>query len=379
VKRVADLFLKERTEEHGDNFKNISVRGTRALCLLGITDPPAVKAAVRTMVEREKVWNGPWKLCPWGTQLYLDALWDGRSLADTRPVVTRTLAWIGNGLNDAGCLTYKDPWSFVNCAGRIDLPEAKRVVERLVPMMLRAQKPDGGWGEGHSLHAFRALVNHGFFEPLRKLPALPPDWEIGRSIPAPDGKLRHLAWDGERLWTLDLDGKQAVALSPADGRVAKRLSLPYEDLSSVGWWEGKLGVVHSKPKRLLQLDAETGKVLREVSLAKLEWPMGFVQMEKEVWIYDAWMGCIMKVDPEQPEKRQFHGHTGGGCHITRVDDSVWCVQDFVPLMLRTSAKGKLLDWAETPFAGRCHGLAWDGSQLWALDEGRLCIIEKAAR
>ena len=380
VRRVADLLLKERTKEHSDNFRHISVRGTRALILLGITDPPEVKAAVETMVKREKVWTGPWKLCPWGTQLYLDALWEGRELADTRPIVKRTLTWIAEKMNDAGCLSYKDPWSFVNCAGRIDLPEARRVVEKLVPMLLRAQKPDGGWGKGHSTIAFRALVTHGFFEPLRKLPPLPPDWKIVRSIPAPGKKPRHLAWDGSRLWTLDAEANQAIAVSPTDGRVVKRLAIPFEKAGSVGWWDNALGVVQGKPKRLVKLDPETGAVLREVSLAKLEWPIGFAQMGKDLWVYDAWLGCIMKVDPDHPEKRRFHGHTGGGSRITAQGDSVWCVRDFAPLILRTHVKGKLLDWGETPFEGGCNGLAWDGKHLWALDgKGkRISIIERAS-
>ena len=101
VQRVAALLLKERTDEHGDNHRHISVRGTRALILLGVTGPPEVKAAVETMVKREKVWTGPWNLCPWGTQLYLDALWEGRGLVDTKPIVARTLTWIAKGMNEA--------------------------------------------------------------------------------------------------------------------------------------------------------------------------------------------------------------------------------------------------------------------------------------
>lgn len=52
VQRVAQLLLNERTDEHSDNHRHISVRGTRALVLLGITDPPAVKAAVETTPRR---------------------------------------------------------------------------------------------------------------------------------------------------------------------------------------------------------------------------------------------------------------------------------------------------------------------------------------
>ncbi len=376
VKRVANLLLKERTREHADNFKHISVRGTRALVMMGITDLPEVKEAVKTMVDREKVWTGPWRLCPWGTQLYVDSLWEGREVYDTRPIVKRTLGWIADGLNEAGCMSYKDPWSFVSAAGRIDLPEARRVVERQVPMILRAQKSDGGWG-GHSFAAFRALVRHGFLEPLRKLPPLAPDWKIVRSIPAPCDEPAHLVFGDGHLWALDRKTGVVFAVSTSDGSVKKRLKLSFKKAKSVGWWDGGPGVVQSKPKRLLKLDPETGDIVREVSLAKLEWPQGFAQVGNELWVYDAWFGTIMRIDPKRPEKRRHHGHTGGGSRITAMPDGVCCIQDFAPLIVQTHTKGKLLDWAETPFDG-CAGLAWDGKKLWALDAKakRICIIEK---
>jgi hypothetical protein len=246
-------------------------------------------------------------------------------------------------------------------------------------MILRAQKPDGGWGDWQSAMTLRALATHGFLETLRELPPLPADWKIVRSIPAPCEEAAALAFDGSRLWTLDRKAGVALAVSPADGKVLRRLALPAGKSKALGWWEDGLGVVQGKPKRVVKLDPETGRVAREVSLAKLEWPEGFVQMGTDLWLYDSWLGCIMKVDPENPGKRRFHAHTGGGSRIAAQGDSVWCVQDFAPLILRTSVKGKLLDWGEVPFAGGCRGLAWDGTQLWALDgkAKRVCVIERA--
>jgi len=381
VQRVARLLLAERTKEHSDNHKHISVRGARALIMLGMADLPEVKAAVETMIQREKVWSGAWKLCPWGTQLYLDALWEGRDLVDTRPIVKRTLTWIADQMNDAGCLSYKDPWSFVDCAGRIDTPEARRVVGKLLPMILRAQKPDGGWGDGHSAITLRALVTHGFLEKLRKLPPLPPDWKTVRTIPAPGADVRTLAFGGTHLWTLDPKANEAIALSPADGKVARRLKLPEGKSTAVGWWDDALAVVQGKPKRLLSIDVATGRTLREVPLNKLEWPHNVVDMGGEPWVYDAWFGCFMRVDPETPDKRRFHGIHGAGGRLARAGDTLWHIPDFAPLILRSHKGGKLLEWGEVPFAGGCSGLAWDGKHLWALDRenARIALIERARK
>ena len=131
--------------------------------------------------------------------------------------------------------------------------EARRVVGKLVPMILRAQKPDGGWGDGHSAITLRALATHGFFDKLRKLPPLPPDWKTVRTIPAPGSDVRTLAFGGTHL--------------------------------AVGWWGDALAVVQGKPKRLLKIDPATGRTLREVPLAKLEWPHNVADMGSELWVW----------------------------------------------------------------------------------------------
>lgn len=377
VKRVADLLLQEKCEEQGDNFEHISVRGTRALCLLGTTDPPQVRGAVQTMVDRQEVWNGPWKLCPWGQMLYVAALWDGRALVDTTHVVAEVLTWMADGLNEACLLTYKDPWGLLEAASIVDLPEARRLTARLIPMVLRGQKPDGGWGHA-SLVTFRALAKHGFLDQLRELPPLPPDWRVRRQIPAPEGKLFSLAWDGERVWVLDRDSNCALALSPEDGAVLKRLQMPVAGIYTIGWWDDGLGIVRQDQKRLVKLDPNSGEITRELALPKAEWPHAFAQVDGELWVYDAWHGCNLRVDPRRPEEAQFNAVAGAGHPLAATPDGVWQMHDFGPVMVKNSFEGELLDWGERPF-GDSRGLAWDGENLWALDDAnnRICIIERA--
>ena len=73
-------------------------------------------------------------------------------------------------------------------AAQIDLPVCREILLKQVPMLLRAQQPDGGWGE-HSFHVFAALERQGLMEELRSRPTLPPDWKVTLSFPAPEGDL----------------------------------------------------------------------------------------------------------------------------------------------------------------------------------------------
>ena len=178
VKKAIEAALQGNGED-----PNPWIRDVRALCMLGVTDPPEVKAALESVVQREEEWNGPWKICPWGQAFYLRALWEAREVVDTKDLAASILNWMGDGLNDAGCITFKDPWGLIWAAGIIDLPEAKHLVELEIPTILRGQRSDGGWGTGpygswsmDSLKVFQALVNHGYFDKLRELPPLPPDW-----------------------------------------------------------------------------------------------------------------------------------------------------------------------------------------------------------
>lgn len=378
VQRVAELLLAEKCDEEGDNFEQVSVRGTRALILMGFGDRPEVRAAVQTMVRRQEVWNAPWKLCPWGQMLYMNALWDGRQLADTTPAIAKCLTWMTERVNAAGLMDDKDPWGLVEAAGNVALPEAKALLSRLLPLVLRGQQPDGGWGD-HSLVVFRALVKHELFDRLRERPPLPPDWRVVRDIPVPECDFAWMACDGDRLWLCDRDVSEAVAISAEDGSVLQRLGIHVEGGRSINWWNAGLGVVQEQQKRLVKLDPNTGAVLRDVDLARAEWPFAFAQVGDELWLYDPWFQTNWRVDPDDPEAMELFGVAGGGHPLVPTSDGVWQMHDFAPVMVLNGPDRRLVDWAEKPF-GDSRGLASDGQHLWALDPegGRICAIERTA-
>jgi len=361
----------------------------RSLCKMGRTDLPGVADYVRATAAAPDQWMGTG--CPWSHAMYVQLLWEGGNVADTSSAVEHGLRWIAGRANAAGCVGYRDPWGFVRTAGWIDTPAARQVVLCEAPMLLRAQRPDGGWGD-HSLEAFRALRTHGLLDELRALPPLPPDWRVVRDIPAPDGDLWTMTWGDGKLWVKDGKANEAVAVSPDDGRELARLKLPDGASTGIGWWDGALAVVQADPKRVLRIDPGTGGVLREVPIDGIVWPMSLAVVGGKLWIGDGYLFPGWVVDPDSPKipgpdegfdpasGNRLEPFLAGPCpnDFAVAEDGVWHQEFWVPLLIKSGKDGELLEWGEKPFGGAVGGIAWDGTHLWALDQStrRICRIEK---
>ena len=369
----------ERQPSDDPKEKTLGIYGVRAFCVLGLTDSPLVRPGLEHCLGREKEWNRPDAECPWTPIEHLITLWHGRGLANVTPVVERAMRWIRDDLNGAGCLGYKDPWGVVRLASVIDHPLAREILLKQLPMILRGQRADGGWGD-RSLFVFRALKRHGLLDKLRAKPPLPPDWQIVRSVPVPVKDCSTVAWDGERLWTYARKTNEAIAISPADGRVVRRFKLPAKGLHGLGCWNGSLVATQYKPKRLLQIDATTGKLQRTFPLkGKVEWVNCVEKVGDKLWVSDGFMMCAVMIDPATGKK------VGGvvlagplAADYAPDPEGVWHVDGWAPAVIKSDFTGGLIEWGEKPFAGRCNGLTWDGRQLWALDADnkRMCVIEK---
>ena len=386
VQRAVEAILRRKDEQTADA---LGIYTVRALCLLGMGDRPEVKVGLQTIIAAENEWNGPDKGCPWTPEVHLKTLWDARRVEDHTDLIAASLERIAEGLNGAGCLGYKDPWGFVDIAGIVRLPVAQRIVRRELPMILRAQRHDGGWGD-HSLVAFRALRAHGLLEPLRDLPPLPPDWRVVRSIPAPEADLWGLVFDGESLWVKDRKTEEVIALAPTGGTVRKRLKLAAGKSQGLGLWEGKLGVAQRKPKRVLQIDPDTGAILREFPVAYMVEPVAVMQVNGKLWVSDGFLFPGNVIDPDRdPGKPQTDPFEPGtrldpllagplALHFAPTAEGVWHQEFWAPLLIKSGPDGQLLDWGEKPFGDATAGIAWDGQGLWALDgeQHRICLIEK---
>lgn len=365
------------------------VRFLKPFILIGKTDMPEVKSNLRWCTEHSEEWLG--NGCPWTPTIVLKTMWEGRALEDVDAAITEGLSWINDNLNDACCLGYWEPWSFVDTAGVIDHPLAGSILQKMVPLILRGQKSNGGWGE-HSVGVFRALSKHGLLDQLKGRPPLPPDWQVKRSIPAPDGNLFSMTWDGKNLWVHDYDGHKAIAVSPEDGTVLKTLELPNESTFGIGWYDGSLvisqpGHEHAwnpnppVPKRVLQIDPEAGEVTNEIPLKNVVMVECADSVNGKLWVGDGFMLDVCALDPSQPDKeeRRLLLAGPGPREFAECDDGVWHVDFWAPSIIKSDYKGKLLDWGEKPFDGQAAGIAWDGERLWVLDnhKKRICIIEKA--
>ncbi|MCP4251420.1 MAG: M56 family metallopeptidase [bacterium] len=383
IRRALGLLemIPKRPREpiHGDAL--------HTLCLLGRADQPAVHHSLRMSIEAADKWIRPLSGCPWTPSGDLPALWAARDLENTASIVERGLRGIRDEMAETGCLGFMDPWSFVNCAAHIDHPIAREILIKQIPMLLRAQQPDGGWGE-NTFKVFAALKKHGLLDELRAKPPLPPDWKVMRSIPAPGGELWGFVWDGKRLWTGVRATNEALAMSPQDGRILKRIKLPDGHGRWLGWWDGNLAVTQGGPpkndaKRLLQIDPEDGHLLQAVSLAKVEHVGGVVQVDGELWLFDAFFGSryvLHAASPRSPSHTHDEGDLPCACPIAANpagDGAAWLVDAWGPWIVKTDRDRRLLDWSERPFGG-FSGVAWDGGQLWAIDQanGRICVIEK---
>ena len=105
--------------------------------------------------------------CPWSGQVHLQGLWAIRDLVNISGALEHGLRIVLDSIQEAGWAAYKDPWGFLDCAGAIGHPLAREIVIKLLPMILRAQEPDGSWGgmkhfgygpESRTYVVFRALA-----------------------------------------------------------------------------------------------------------------------------------------------------------------------------------------------------------------------------
>ncbi|MBT3266246.1 hypothetical protein HN371_03780 [Candidatus Poribacteria bacterium] len=221
----------------------MAIADARALCGIGETTSPQLQATLRWHADNVDLWIN--RGCPWSQAATITALAAGRGVLDIEDGLREALTWASEAVNGAGCISYFDPWSFVEIAATTDHPLAAAMLQKQLTLILRTQGLDGGWTmpdwwptAQNSKVVFRALSRHGLLDVLHDLPPLPPGYKIGRTLATPAGDLWGLAWDGQAWWTCDEATNTAISFSATDGVVLRTVELPPGAGRGLGCWHG---------------------------------------------------------------------------------------------------------------------------------------------
>ncbi|MAF10648.1 hypothetical protein CMK11_09365, partial [Candidatus Poribacteria bacterium] len=379
AQRAADALLAQyragkQNEEWYTGEGCLNGRALHALLRTGRYDAPETLLSLNWLAEPPEKMIGDYIGCPWTQEIIVNCVWDGREVAPMDDFIDRTFAWMRDSMSDAGQISYKDPWSFIFAAGYTGAPAGEEIVRKQLPMILRGQRPDGGW-HWNSRWVFLALKNYGLFETLRELPPLPPDWEQSQAVSLPDGDYRDLTWDGERFWTIDSDAGRLVSVSP-DGAVSRAgFDAPEKAQGVAAWDSGLAVVVAGEPPRVVVFDAITGEERRAVDLKKLSWAGSATRVGDALWVGDDFYGCAFEIDLDAPDEAKGRGVAGpspGG--LTAARDGIWHADRMAELLIKSDVDGKLLAFADLPFGVETRGIAWDGDTLWAVDNDQDRIV-----
>ena len=331
-----------------------------------------------------------WHACPWSGEVHLQTLWSARDHGDVMPTLERGLVTMRDHLKDGRHWPiYLDPFGWLECMGYIDHPVAKEIVVKMIPMILRAQLDDGscggedhlGYGPGsHTFVVVRALHKWGLIEPLRGKPPLPPEWTIGKTIPAPGGDLRTMTWDGSRFWVYDKETSEAIAISAEDGKKLHSVKLP-ANTGGIAWSRDSLLATRVEPEAVLFLDPETGAIRQEVTGEVWGEFSAIAELDQRICVGNVMCGGVHFLTDGSFTKQPQMLAGGFAVDMACVDGSLWHIDQFNRLLIRNDPNhtARLLDWAQAPFGDSTTGLAWDGSHLWALDNDRhqISLIERA--
>ena len=358
-------------------------------CRAGWTDGDELKKATKKWKEEVEELNF-WHACPWSGEVHLQALWAGREHENVMQTVERGLTIMRDHLKDGRHWPiYLDPFGWLECMGYIDHPLAGEIVVKMIPMILRAQTPDGSWGGedhlgygpgSHTFVVFRALHKWGLLEALRGKPPLPPEWVIGKTIPAPGGDLQTMTWDGSRFWVYDKASGEAIAVSPEDGKKLHAVKLP-ESIGGIAWSNGSLLATRVKPEAVLFIDPDTGAIRKEIVAQVWGEFSAIAKLDDRICIGNVYCGGVHFLSGDEISNHPQWLAGGFTVDMACANGFVWHIDAFNRLVILSdpSRAERLVDWAGAPFGEDTAGLAWDGRNLWALDSKnhRISIIEKA--
>ena len=123
---------------------------------------------------KEKPWDNAYRGCPWWLELHWYSLWHCRDIPGMEEAISQSIASTIPDMDEHGH-SYCTPWGFLQAAGYINTPEAREMVLKMLPWIVRTQKSNGGWETpegthgssfGTTIDVLRALKTHGLLESI---------------------------------------------------------------------------------------------------------------------------------------------------------------------------------------------------------------------
>lgn len=403
VKLAAEWLLHQLSVEPVEPEKGLGLAA--ALCLTGHSEAEAIQPILQWYREgdRDRLVASIAATCPWSLTGRLKDLWNCRAAAGMEAPLKIMVDTFIEGVTEAGTMCFVDTGGLLPVFGHPDCPHGREIIRRMVPRILRGQRPNGS----SSFQMLRALANHGLLESLVAAKPLPSDWQVVRALELSGTELYGLTWGDGALWVCDPAPGQAMAISPEDGRVLRTVALPEGEApgAEIGWWEGLLAHTQCVPEpnprkpesqKLFLIDPATGEVRHGLALDWIPRITSATQVHDEeygdkLWLCDPGEGITYYLDPRTGDHN--YGPDVADSNVKRIfpaDQGVWNAGWEHGMLIKSDRNGwRLLDYGDMPFdgptdyfshpgPGYCDGLTWDGQSLWALDarNKRLCIIEK---
>lgn len=120
---------------------------------------------------------------------------------------------------------------------------------------------------------------------------------VERSLAVP--AMAGTAFDGRHIFQIAEDRIQKI--DPRSGTVLNTIPAPAEGAAGMAWAEGSLWVGQHRNKKILQIDPETGSILRSIECKRIV--TGVTWVDGDLWhgTWEAEQSDIRRIDPKTGE------------------------------------------------------------------------------
>jgi DNA-binding beta-propeller fold protein YncE len=194
-----------------------------------------------------------------------------------------------------------------------------------------------------------------------------PDYDITRKVIKKIGKglglSWSLAWDGQYIWSANLDGN-IYKIDPETGNIIKEYNTSFFSQPWGMTFDGEnLWIVDFAQKKLFKFDINTGQILSSFPTPDPNGGCKGITWDGNYLYVLGWTSSVIyKIDRDGNLIDTVILERGGGGGITWDGKSFW-VSDQTKI-LKYDKSGKLVGWIYSASEGTWD-LTWDGKYLWA--------------